>query len=176
MNQNRPIVLLLSGPNLNLLGTRQPEIYGSSTLDDHVGLARQIADDGGCDLEHEQANSESALVDAVQAARGRCAAIVVNAGALTHYAWSLADALSAFEGVKVELHLSNTHAREKWRHTSVIAPAVHGLRDDWGCRFWLCFLHGCTSPAESWWFRGPCRRQMPSCRWPAMNGMAELSD
>lgn len=142
MNQNRPIVLLLSGPNLNLLGTRQPEIYGSSTLDDHVSVARQIANDGGCDLEHQQANSEGVLVDAVHAARGRCAAIIVNAGALTHYAWSLADALSAFEGVKVELHLSNTHAREKWRHRSVIAPAVHGSVQGFGGHGYALAIQG----------------------------------
>lgn len=132
MTDARPIVLLLSGPNLNLLGTRQPEIYGTSVLDDHVATARTVAEAGGCDLEHLQANDEGTLVNAVHAARNRCAAIVVNAGALTHYAWSLADALSAFEGVRVELHLSNTHAREKWRHTSVIAPVVHGSVQGFG--------------------------------------------
>jgi 3-dehydroquinate dehydratase II len=132
MSTARPIVLLLSGPNLNLLGTRQPEIYGTSTLDDHVASARSIANAAGCDLEHLQANDEGSLVDAVQAARNRCAAIVINAGALTHYAWSLADALSTFEGVRIELHLSNTHAREKWRHTSVIAPVVHGSVQGFG--------------------------------------------
>lgn len=132
MTDVRPILLLLSGPNLNLLGTRQPEIYGSSTLDDHVAVARSTASAAGCDIEHVQANDEGALVSAVQAARNRCAAIVINAGALTHYSWSLADALGAFEGVKVELHLSNTHAREKWRHTSVIAPVVHGSIQGFG--------------------------------------------
>ncbi len=132
MSDVRPILLLLSGPNLNLLGTRQPEIYGSSTLDDHVAVARETAHRAGCDTEHVQANDEGSLVQAVQGARHRCAAIVVNAGALTHYSWSLADALGAFSGVKVELHLSNTHAREKWRHTSVIAPVVHGSVQGFG--------------------------------------------
>lgn len=128
----RPIVLLLSGPNLNLLGLREPTIYGTATLDDHVAAARAIAEAAGCDLEHRQSNDEATLVDAVHAARNRCAAIVINAGALTHYAWSLADALSAFEGVRVELHISNTHAREKWRHMSVIAPVVHGSVQGFG--------------------------------------------
>lgn len=132
MTDARPIVLLLSGPNLNLLGTRQPEIYGRAMLDDHVATARALADAAGCDLEHIQANDEGTLVEAVHAARNRCAAIVINAGALTHYGWSLADALGAFEGIKVELHLSNTHAREKWRHTSVVAPVVHGSVQGFG--------------------------------------------
>lgn len=132
MSDVRPILLLLSGPNLNLLGTRQPQIYGPSTLDDHVVAARSVANDAGCDVEHVQSNDEAALVNAVQGARNRCTAIVVNAGALTHYSWSLADALGAFDGVKVELHLSNTHAREKWRHISVIAPVVHGSVQGFG--------------------------------------------
>ena len=119
-------VLLLSGPNLNLLGSRQPEIYGAATLEDHVSRAREACESYGLSLEHVQSNFEGELIEAVHAARGRCAAIVVNAGALTHYSWALHDALAAFEGVKVELHLSNTLAREEWRHKSVISPVVHG--------------------------------------------------
>jgi 3-dehydroquinate dehydratase II len=122
----RSVVLLLSGPNLNLLGEREPEVYGTATLDDHVALARKRADEHGLELEHLQSNAEAGLVDAVQGARGRCAAIVVNAGALTHYAWSLHDALAAFDGPVVELHLSNPNAREPWRHTSVVAPVARG--------------------------------------------------
>jgi len=121
-----PVVLLLSGPNLDLLGEREPEVYGTATLDDHVAAARSAADGAGLDLEHLQSNSEAALVEAVQGARGRCAAIVVNAGALTHYGWSLHDALATFEGVVVEVHLSNPSAREPWRHTSVVAPVATG--------------------------------------------------
>ncbi len=120
------VILLLSGPNLNLLGVRQPEVYGTATLQDHLATARRTAAEAGYDVEHLQANTEGPLVDAVHGARNRCVAIVVNAGALTHYSWALHDALSAFDGVKVELHLSNTHARDTWRHHSVIAPAVHG--------------------------------------------------
>ncbi len=77
-------------------------------------------------LEHVQSNGEADLVGAVQAARGRCAAVIVNAGALTHYAWSLHDALAAFDGLVVELHLSNPNSREPWRHTSVVAPVADG--------------------------------------------------
>lgn len=119
-------ILLLSGPNLNLLGEREPEVYGRATLDDLVEAARDAAAAHGFDLEHVQSNHEGELVDAIQGARGRCAAIVCNPGAFTHYAHVLADALATFDGVKVELHLSNPHAREPWRHTSVVAPAVTG--------------------------------------------------
>jgi 3-dehydroquinate dehydratase-2 len=120
-----PVVLLLSGPNLNLLGERQPDVYGKETLADHEVTARSAAERHGLALEHLQSNAEAELVEAVHRARGRCAAIVVNAGALTHYAWSLHDALAAFDGVVIELHVTNPGAREPWRHTSVIAPVAH---------------------------------------------------
>jgi 3-dehydroquinate dehydratase-2 len=119
-------VLLLSGPNLDLLGDREPEVYGSATLDDHVGVARAEAKRHDLELEHLQSNHEGELVEAIHGARGRCAAIVINPGAFTHYAWSIHDALAAFDGPVVELHLSNPNAREPWRHTSVIAPVADG--------------------------------------------------
>jgi 3-dehydroquinate dehydratase II len=123
---DQPLVLLLSGPNLNLLGEREPAVYGTATLDDHVALAGTTAAALGLSVEHLQSNHEGVVVDAVHAARGRCAAIVVNPGALTHYSWALHDALAAFEGPVVELHLSNPNAREEWRHTSVVAPVATG--------------------------------------------------
>jgi 3-dehydroquinate dehydratase-2 len=121
-----PIVLLLSGPNLDLLGTRQPDVYGTATLADHEATARAAAEVRGLVLEHVQSNREGDLIEAVHNARGRCAAIVVNPGAFTHYAWGLHDALAAFDGPIVELHLSNPQAREAWRHTSVVAPVASG--------------------------------------------------
>lgn len=124
MSRDRPCVLLLSGPNLDLLGEREPEIYGTETLGDHVATARRAAEAAGLELEHRQSNHEGDLIDAIRDARGRCAAIVVNAGALTHYAWSLHDALAAFPGPVVELHLSNPAEREEWRRTSVIEPVA----------------------------------------------------
>jgi 3-dehydroquinate dehydratase-2 len=120
------IVLLLHGPNLNLLGDREPAIYGTATLDDHVATARKAAEERGLELEHVQSNHEGVLVDAIHAARGRVAAIVINPGAFTHYSWAIHDALAAFEGPIVELHLSNPNAREEWRHTSVVAPVATG--------------------------------------------------
>jgi 3-dehydroquinate dehydratase II len=123
---SRPIVLLLSGPNLNLLGQREPEIYGTTTLDDHVKAARAAAEEAGFELEHLQSNHEGELIDAIHRARGRCAAIVINPGAFTHYAWGIHDALAAFEGPVVEVHISNPNAREPWRHTSVVSPVATG--------------------------------------------------
>lgn len=120
------IVLLLSGPNLNLLGEREPEVYGTATLGDHVARAAAAGRDHGIELEHVQANSEAALVDAIHAARGRCVGVIVNPGALTHYGWSLHDALAAFDGPVIELHLSNPLRRERWRHLSVVSPVASG--------------------------------------------------
>lgn len=117
-------VLLLSGPNLNLLGQREPEIYGTATLDDHVDAARSVAEAHDLALEHVQSNHEGELIDAVHAARGRCAAIIINAGAFTHYAWGIHDALASFDGPIIELHISNPYRREPWRNTSVVAPVA----------------------------------------------------
>lgn len=126
------LVVLLSGPNLDLLGERQPEIYGAQTLADHVGRATEAAGRFGMRLEHRQSASEAELVAEVHRARGRAACLVLNAGALTHYSWSLADAVAAFDGVAVELHLSNPAAREPWRHKSVLAPVVAGAVSGFG--------------------------------------------
>ncbi len=120
-------LLLVSGPNLNLLGDREPEIYGTTTLEQLVAAAREAATTAGYDLEHVQSNIEGDLIDAVHTARKRCSAIIINPGAFTHYSYAIADALGAFEGPIVELHLSNTHRRERWRHTSVVSPIATGV-------------------------------------------------
>ena len=119
-------ILLLSGPNLNLLGTREPEVYGTATLDDHVATATEAAAVHGYGIEHLQSNHEGVLVEAIHAARATAVGIIINPGAFTHYAWSIHDALAAFDGPVVELHLSNPNAREPWRHTSVVAPVATG--------------------------------------------------
>jgi 3-dehydroquinate dehydratase II len=119
-----PRLLLLSGPNLQLLGTREPEIYGSQTLADHVANARAAATARGHELDHLQSNHEGELVDAIGAARGRYAAIVINPGAFTHYSWAIHDALASLEPPVVELHLSNPQTREPWRHVSVVSPVA----------------------------------------------------
>lgn len=125
-------VLLLSGPNLNLLGVREPEVYGTASVDDHVATARRAGEPHGLEIEHLQSNHEGDLVDAIQAARGRCAAIIINAAAFSHYAWSIHDALSTFDGPIVELHISNPNARESWRRLSVVAPAATGTISGFG--------------------------------------------
>jgi len=119
-------VLLLHGPNLNLLGDREPEIYGTATLDDHVAFTTAAAAEHGLTIEAHQSNHEGELIELIHGARRRCAAIIINPGAFTHYAWAIHDALAAFEGPVVEVHLSNPNAREPWRHTSVIAPVATG--------------------------------------------------
>jgi 3-dehydroquinate dehydratase-2 len=138
---DRPVVLLLSGVNLGVLGEREPEIYGSATLDDHVAVAREAAEQIGAELEHAQSNHEGDLVEAILGARGRCAAIIINPGAFTHYAWALHDALAAFDGVVVELHISNPAARESWRHTSVVAPVATGTIAGFGIDGYAMAVH-----------------------------------
>jgi 3-dehydroquinate dehydratase-2 len=119
-------ILLLSGPNLDQLGTRSPEIYGGSTLAQHVERFDASASAAGYSVRHLQSNFEGDLIEAVRDARERSVAIVVNAGALTHSSWALADALGAFDGVKIEVHLSNPAAREPFRQLSTIAAVVNG--------------------------------------------------
>jgi len=117
-------ILLIHGPNLNLLGEREPEIYGTATLDDYVQTVISHAGKAGFEVEHFQTNHEGVIVDAIHAARGRVQAIIINAGAFTHYAWSIHDALATFAGPVIEVHISDPQTREPWRHLSVIAPVA----------------------------------------------------
>lgn len=119
-------IMLIHGPNLNLLGEREPEVYGRSTLEDYVERVRSHATQVGLSVEAVQSNAEGDIVEAIHRARREHEAIIINAGALTHYAWSLHDALAAFSGPVIEVHISQPNAREPWRHTSVIAPAASG--------------------------------------------------
>jgi 3-dehydroquinate dehydratase-2 len=119
-------ILLLSGPNLDQLGTRSPEIYGTVTLEEHVRRFRERAVKAGYRVDDLQSNFEGDLIEAVRDAAGTYVAIVLNAGALTHTSWALADALASFGGIKIEVHLSNPAAREPFRHVSTIAGVVTG--------------------------------------------------
>ena len=120
-------ILVLHGPNLNLLGTREPEVYGWTTLNDINELLRERAKEAGVDtIDFLQSNYEGALVEAIQNARGRYDFILLNAGALTHYSIALRDAISAVPVPVIEVHLSNIHRREEFRRTSVIASVVMG--------------------------------------------------
>ena len=119
-------ILLLMGPNLNMLGEREPEIYGSATMQDHIEDAEKVANAFGYELVHFQSNNEGDLVNQIHKARGKHTGIIINPGALTHYGWSIHDALLVYEGVIIEMHLSNPNQRESWRHTSVVAPVADG--------------------------------------------------
>jgi 3-dehydroquinate dehydratase-2 len=125
-------ILVIHGPNLNLLGTREPEIYGSATLSDHVNTVKAEASSHGIAVADLQSASESELVSAIHQAKGTHDAIIINAGALTHYSWSLHDALRSFPGKVIEVHLSNPGAREDFRHVSVLAPVVDGSISGFG--------------------------------------------
>lgn len=127
-------LLLLHGPNLNLLGSREPAIYGTTTLAQHVERAREAANREGYDIDSEQTNDLTTMIGAVQGASTRYRGIVLNAGAFTHFAWSLHDALKSVGVPVVEVHITNPAAREPWRHESVVAPVsigtIAGFGDD----------------------------------------------
>ncbi|UWP90297.1 type II 3-dehydroquinate dehydratase [Aliiroseovarius crassostreae] len=122
-----PSILVLNGPNLNLLGTRQPEIYGSETLADIEAKCLSHANTRGAECCCLQSNHEGALIDAIHAAKGVHDGIVLNAGAYTHSSIALMDAIFSTEMPVIELHLSNVHAREEFRHVSYIAKAAIGV-------------------------------------------------
>jgi 3-dehydroquinate dehydratase-2 len=114
-------ILVINGPNLNLLGAREPAIYGSATLADLEGEWRRRANASTASIEAFQSNHEGAIVDAIQGATGRYDGMIINAGALTHYSYSLRDAVAASDIATVEVHISNIYEREKWRHFSVLS-------------------------------------------------------
>lgn len=115
-------LMLVNGPNLNMLGIRQPEIYGTTTLADIEEALTQKAKELGFELECFQSNSEGALIDAVQSAYNRIDGIILNAGAYTHYSYALRDAIASVALPVMEVHLSDIHSREEFRHISVIEP------------------------------------------------------
>lgn len=119
-------ILILNGPNLNLLGTREPEVYGTTTLADVEEMCARVASDHGFDVVCLQSNHEGALIDAMHAARGVHDGIVINAGAYTHTSVALRDAITGVQLPVIEVHISNVHARESFRHTSLISPVVLG--------------------------------------------------
>lgn len=134
-------VLFLNGPNLNMLGTRQPEIYGHSTLADLERMAKTAGEALDLVVDFRQSNSETELVTWVQGARADMAGIVINAGAYTHTSVAIMDALLAFPGPVIELHLSNNFRRETFRHTSYISLAAKGIIEGFGADGYELAVH-----------------------------------
>ncbi|MEM6276884.1 MAG: type II 3-dehydroquinate dehydratase [Pseudomonadota bacterium] len=134
-------VLVLNGPNLNLLGTRQPEVYGATTLADVESACRTTAEALGLGLDFMQSNHEGALVDAIHAAKGVHQGLIVNAGAYTHTSIALLDAVLSVELPAVEVHLSNVHAREDFRHRSYLAKGAVGVIAGFGAASYVLALH-----------------------------------
>ncbi len=121
------LITILNGPNLNLLGKRQPEIYGHDTLDDVAAMCAAVGQELGLDSALRQSNHEGEIVDWIHEARETSAGIIINAGALTHTSASIFDALNAFDGPVIEVHISNVHKREPFRHHSYISPRADGV-------------------------------------------------
>lgn len=133
-------ILILNGPNLNLLGTRQPEVYGATTLGDIEAMCRAAAEGLGLGIAFEQSNHEGILIDQIHAAKSSHDGIILNAGAYTHTSVALRDAISSVELPVVEVHLSNIHAREPFRHVSHIAPVAIGQICGFGAKGYVLAL------------------------------------
>ena len=130
-------ILVIHGPNLNLLGTREPEVYGTETLDEINATIEAHAKDRGCAVAFFQSNHEGGIVDKIQEAAGTHDAIVINPGAYTHYSLAIRDAIQAVGLPAVEVHISNIHGREHFRTRSVVAAACRGQISGFGSRSYL---------------------------------------
>jgi 3-dehydroquinate dehydratase-2 len=142
-------VLFLNGPNLNLLGQREPEVYGKTTLADIEKLVRKRAAALGVEVTFGQSNIEGELVSQIQAARGKFDVLVLNAAAYTHTSVALRDAITATGIPAIEVHLSNVHAREEFRHKSFTAPVCKGVIAGFGAQSYVLALEACVSVCGS---------------------------
>jgi 3-dehydroquinate dehydratase-2 len=133
-------IFILNGPNLNLLGQRQPEIYGRETLEDVADACAALAEDLGLSIRFHQSNHEGQVIDWIHAARDDAAGIVINPGALTHTSVAILDALNAFDGPVLEVHISNVHKREAFRHHSYVSLRAEGVIAGFGTEGYLLAL------------------------------------
>ena len=141
-------ILAINGPNLNMLGTREPEIYGAETLADVEASCRAVCEDENVSLEWMQTNSEAEIVTAIQQAIGKAEWILINAAGLTHCSVPLRDALALFPGRKSEIHLSNIHKRESFRHHSIISAVVDGVVLGFGAMSYVMAVKGVIDMAR----------------------------
>ena len=139
------LITLLNGPNLNLLGLRQPEIYGRETLDDVAAKVSDLAEELGLSVRALQSNHEGQLVDWIHEARGSSAAIIINPGAYSHTSVAILDALNAYEGPVLEVHISNIHKREAFRHHSYVSARADGVIAGCGTEGYLLALRRIAS-------------------------------
>ncbi|MBR5517969.1 MAG: type II 3-dehydroquinate dehydratase [Clostridia bacterium] len=130
-------LLIINGPNLNMLGIREPEKYGNETLSDINAKIKKYCYDNNIEVEFYQSNIEGEIINAIHSARGNFDGIILNAGAFTHYSYAIRDAIPIAEMPVVEVHLTNVHAREEFRHTSVIAPVCKGQICGFGSNSYL---------------------------------------
>ena len=142
-------ILFLNGPNLNLLGTREPEVYGKTTLAAIEAKVRERAGELNVSVDFRQSNQEGELVSWIQQARGSSDAIVINAAAYTHTSIALRDAIAASGVPTIEIHLSNVYAREEFRHKSLIAPACHGQITGFGPKSYVLGLEAAVYVKET---------------------------
>ena len=142
-------ILILNGPNLNLLGTRQPDVYGHTTLSDIERMCHDKAAELAVKIDFQQTNLEGALVDMVHAARGTHDGIIINAGAYTHTSIAVMDAISSVEIPAIEVHLSNIHAREAFRHTSYISKVAFGMICGFGAKGYVLALEAMAHHLET---------------------------
>jgi len=142
-------ILVIHGPNLNLLGQREPGVYGSATLADINARLVSLGEELGVSVETFQSNHEGAIIDAIHGAAGRFGAIVINPGAFTHYSIAIRDAIAAVAVPTVEVHLSNVYRREEFRHRSVIAPVAAGTIAGFGADSYCLGLRAAARLADS---------------------------